>query len=38
MKETPQIVIRGRRPQSENIAEFKFTEDQVRCSPKLLLH
>jgi len=33
MKETPQIVIRGRKSQSETIAEFKFTEDQIRSTP-----
>jgi Fe-S cluster assembly protein SufD len=33
MKETPQVIVRGRKPQSENIAEFKFTEDLVRLIP-----
>ena len=33
MKETPQIIIRGRKSQSETSAEFKFTEDQIRSAP-----
>lgn len=33
MKETPQIVIRGRKPQSETITDFKFEESQIRATP-----
>jgi Fe-S cluster assembly protein SufD len=33
MKETPQIVIRGRKPQGDVTTEFKFTAAQIRSTP-----